>query len=80
MFEKLSGVEERFEKLEQLLSDPDVLSDRVAYQQYSREHSDLNKIVTVLREHRGVVKDLEDSMELLKDGDPEIKDLAKEEI
>ncbi|MBA4366782.1 MAG: peptide chain release factor 1 [Desulfobacterium sp.] len=80
MFDKLLGVEERFSKLEQLLSDPDVLQDRAAYQKYSREHADLSELVAAFRAYKKKLSDLEDSMELLKDSDPEIKALAKEEI
>ncbi|MCK4469718.1 MAG: PCRF domain-containing protein, partial [Desulfobacterales bacterium] len=49
MFDKLKGVEERFVELEKLLSDPGILQDRDAYQKYSREHAELNKIVRVFR-------------------------------
>jgi peptide chain release factor 1 len=80
MFDKLLGVEERFLKLEQLLSDPDVLQDRAAYQKYSREHADLSEVVAAFRAYKKILADLEDSMELLKDSDPEMKSLAKEEI
>ncbi len=80
MFEKLNGVEERFENLEQLLSDPKVVNNRELYQNYCREHADLSKVVTVLRDYKETVSELEDSMELLKDSDPEIKELAKDEI
>ncbi len=80
MFDKLIGVEERFEKVEQLLSDPAVLQDREAYQKYGREHADLSKVVDVFRAYKLVVEELEDSKEMLKDNDPEIRELAKEEI
>lgn len=80
MFDKLKGVEERYLVLENRLSDPKILQDRAAYQKYSREHSELSKIVTVLRNYKQTVKELSDSKELLRDGDPEIKELARNEI
>lgn len=80
MFDKLKGVEERFNRLESLLSDPKVLQDRAAYQNYAREHSDLAEIVNVFRSYKQTDQELDDSLELLKDNDPEIKNLAKEEI
>jgi peptide chain release factor 1 len=80
MFDKLRGVEERFEKLESLLSDPKVLQDRTAYQQYAREHSEISEIVARFREFKQVDAELDGSLELLKDNDPEIKNLAKEEV
>ena len=80
MLEKLKGVENRFLKIEKLLSDPKILDDLEAYQKYSREHADLNKIVTPFREYERTLTNLDDAMDLLKEGDPDIKDLAKEEI
>ncbi len=80
MFEKLAGVEERHGEVEKLLSDPKIVQDRVAYQKYVREHADLNKIVTVYRQYKQTLQSLDDSQELLKDSDPEIKDLARDEI
>jgi peptide chain release factor 1 len=80
MFDKLRGVEERYTKLESLLSDPKVLQDRDAYQRYAREHAEISEIVDRFRTFKKVDTELDDSLELLKDADPEIKSLAKEEI
>ncbi|MBW2606950.1 MAG: peptide chain release factor 1 [Deltaproteobacteria bacterium] len=80
MFEKLKGVEKRFSEIEELLSDPDIIKDREAYQKYVREHAELSKVVTVFRAYSQVLEDLDESTELLADGDSDIKDLAREEI
>ena len=80
MINKLKGVEERFIKIEQLLSDPDIVKDQVAYQKHVKAHGELNKVVSVFRTYENVISELEDSNELLKDNDPEIKEMAKEEI
>jgi peptide chain release factor 1 len=80
MFDKLKGVEERFVELEGLLSDPKVLQDRGAFQKYSREHAELNEIISVFRIYKQVNAELDDTLEILKDADPEIKNMAKEEM
>ncbi len=80
MFEKLKGVEKRFSEIEELLSDPDIIKNREAYQKYVREHAELSKVVTVFRTYNQVLQNLDESTELLADGDPDIKDLSKEEI
>ncbi|MGD9368403.1 MAG: peptide chain release factor 1 [Desulfobacteraceae bacterium] len=80
MFNKLNGVEERYGQLEALLSDPSVLQDRDAYQQYAREHAELTEIVSAYRTYKSIDQELDESLELLKDNDPEIKHLAKEEV
>jgi len=80
MFDKLIGVEERYIDVEKHLSDPKVVQDRIAYQKYVREHAELNKIVMVYRQYKQTLQNLEESQELLKDTDPEIKDLARDEV
>jgi peptide chain release factor 1 len=80
MFEKLKGVEERFTSIEERLGDPKVINDRERYQRYVREHAELGKIVNAYREYKETVQNLEDSKELLADGDPEIESMAREEI
>ncbi|UCF90154.1 MAG: peptide chain release factor 1 [Desulfobacterales bacterium] len=80
MFEQLEGVEKRFLEVEKALGDPEIVNNRETYQKYVREHAELTKIVAVYRSYRKTVQNLDESMELLKDGDPEIKDLARAEI
>jgi peptide chain release factor 1 len=80
MIEKLKGLEERYRKLEQLLSDPAVLSDQKKYQEYLIEHGELHKIVPVFREYEGALGEFKEAKELLKDDDPEMRAMAKEEI
>ena len=80
MFDRLSGVENRFLEVEKLLSDPGIVQDRDAYQKYSREHADLSKIVSVFRKYKRTIEELNDSMELLKDKDPDIKEMARDEV
>lgn len=80
MLEKLKGVEKRFLELEKLLSSPEIVSDRNAFQKLSKEHSELSNIVTVFRDYEQTLADLEDSLELLKDSDPDIKELAGDEV
>ena len=80
MFDKLSGVEERFIDIEKLLADPEIVQDQNSYQKYVREHAELNKIVTAFRRYKQTLNALEESQELLKDADPEIKEMARDEI
>lgn len=80
MIDRLTGVEDRFVEVEKLLSDPEIIQDREAYQKYSREHADLNKIVTVYRKYKQTLIELDESMELLKDKDPDIKEMARDEV
>ncbi|MFO7962960.1 MAG: peptide chain release factor 1 [Desulfobacterales bacterium] len=80
MIEKLEGVESRYIELENHLSDPDVVKNIEKYQNYAREHADLGKIVAVYRSYKKTMESLDESLELLNDSDPEIKELARSEI
>ena len=80
MFERLKGVEKRFLEIEELLGNPEIIQDRNLYQKYIQEHAELNKIVSGYRTYKQTLIELEDSNELLKDADPEIKNLAREEV
>ncbi len=80
MFEKLKGVEQRFTALEKRLSDPEIVKDRKAYQTFIREHAELNKIVTAFDQYKKTLQGIEETAELLNDSDPDIKNLAREEL
>jgi peptide chain release factor 1 len=80
MIEKLKGIEERYIKLEHLLSDPEVIKDQHKYQKYVKEHGELNRIVPVFRSYEGIMAELAEAEELLKDTDPDIRSMAREEI
>jgi len=80
MYDKLEGVERRFVELERQLSDPAVIGNRDAYQKAVREHAELGKIVTVFRRYGEVGGRIQDSRELMNDGDADIRSLAKEEL
>jgi len=80
MFDKLKGVEDRFKELERLLSDPKVVQDRDAYQKYIREHAEISPVVEAFRQFKQVDRELDDSLDLLNDDDPEMKAMAAEEV
>jgi peptide chain release factor 1 len=80
MFDKLKGVEERFDEVETALSARDVVKDRAAFEKLSREHAELSKVVTVYREYQRLAEELADSQELMQDSDPEMKSLARADV
>ena len=80
MFDKLKGVEERFNEVETALSAPDVVKDRAAFEKLSREHAEMSKVVTVYREYQRISEELADSQELMQDSDPEMKSLARADV
>jgi len=80
MFQKLHEVENRFQELERLLSDPKVLANPKEMQKLARERAELSKLVESYRVYKKVSEEILTSQELLEESDEEMRDLAKAEI
>src|SRR6187551_1286273 len=78
MLDKLQAVEARYEKLMSLISDPAVQADASAYRTHTKALSDLQETVETYRVYRGVVDEKRQAEELA--GDPDMADLAREEL
>ena len=71
MFQKLEAVEKRYEELNKLISDPEVISRQNEWKELMKEHSDLVDIVEKYREYKKVNEALEEAKEMLADKDLE---------
>ena len=80
MFAKVKELEEHYIALETDLGDPEVVRNQKAYQTYAKEHSILTPIITAFRKHQSLQDEILDNQSLLDDSDPEIRQLAKEEL
>lgn len=81
MFDRLAAVEDRYEKLNELLSDPDVVSDPKKLREYSKEQSDIQETVQTYRKYKQVKEELQDAKLLLEDKlDTEMREMVKEEV
>lgn len=80
MYQKLAGVESRFEEISRLLSDPQVTSDQKKFQALMKERASLEQLVFVYREYKSVKQQLEENRAMLGEKDDELKNLAKSEI
>src|SRR2546423_12774964 len=79
MFDKLEAVEKRYQDLEVLLADPDVIGKRAEFQKLSKERADIVDLVENFREYKKVINDIEANKPLLEEKDPEMKAMAREE-
>ncbi|MBJ6724856.1 peptide chain release factor 1 [Geomesophilobacter sediminis] len=80
MFEKIADLERRFEELESLLADPEVLANQQEFRKLSKEHSGLTELIAAFREYKKVLSDIEDNQELLKEPDQEMREMAQAEL
>jgi len=77
---KLSEVSERYVEIENLLSQPDITANQENYIKLSKEYSDLSPIVKVFKDYEKSESSLDEAKQLVKDGDPEIREMAEIEI
>jgi peptide chain release factor 1 len=81
MFKKLDEVENRYEMVNLQLQKPDIASNQGQYRAFMKELADLEKVVVVYREYKKKKAELNSNKELLgAESDPEIREMAKEEI
>jgi len=80
MFNKLEEVEDRFREVEGLLSDPAVIRDQAKFRALTKEHADLAEVVEAFRNYKKVCEAIEGNRELLREADPELREMAREEL
>jgi peptide chain release factor 1 len=81
MEKKLQEIAERYEELNSLMSDPDVVSNRQQYEGLAREFSKLTRLMEVYRKYQETMKRIDDDNALLEDeDDEELLAMAREEI
>lgn len=81
MFERLQAVEDRYDHLNEMLSDPAVVSDMTKLREYSIEQSGLQEKVGVYRDYKHAKAELKSAKEMLNDNlDDDMKELVKMEV
>ncbi len=80
LLEKLAALEARYNELNLWLSQPDALSDQAKWRDALKEQAELEEAVSRYHEYQKVLEDLEAAREMLESGDPELEELAKEEM
>lgn len=77
---RLKKTSERYEELKRLLSDPNVTSDMNRYRDLSKEFSQLEPVVLEYQRYQGLEQQVEDAKQLMEEKDPEMQQLAKQEM
>ncbi len=80
MFHKLEEVVDRFREVEGLLSDPAILGNQEKFRALNREHAELAETVETYQRYRKTAEEIEGNRELLRDGDPEMREMARLEL
>ncbi len=80
MLDKLREIESHFKRLEEQMTDPEILSDMSRYAKINKEYKDLQEIVDKFKEYKWVLDSISSAQEMLKEPDVEMQDMARMEI
>lgn len=81
MLDKLQAIADRYDKLSELLCDPDVASDSKRLRELSKEQSDLQDIYDAYKEYKSTLEQLEDTKAMLGEKlDDEMRQMVKMEL
>ncbi len=71
---------QRLSELDFLLSRQDIMQDMTQFLQLSREHAEVSALVTPYQRWLQLMQDSEAAHSMLQDNDPQVRDMAQEEI
>jgi peptide chain release factor 1 len=77
---KLESLVERFEEVQALLGDASVIGNQEKFRNLSKEYSQLEEVVKQFGSYQSAQKDVESALEMLQENDPEMKEMAQEEL
>src|SRR5436309_3641384 len=81
MIDKLNALEQRFEELSAIMSEPSVIANPSVYQKHAKSYRELGGIVENFREYKDILRGIEETKALLNsEEDPEMRKLAQEEL
>jgi peptide chain release factor 1 len=77
---KLETTRERFEELEGLMSDPDVIKDQDRFRDLRKEYARLEPIIGLFQQYETLGIDLTAATEMVNDSDEEVRQMGEEEM
>lgn len=81
LLEKLNVLAIRFEEIGILITDPSVIGDMKRYVKLNKEYRELGKIVAARNEYKQVLTGIAEAKSILEsESDPELREIAKEEL
>ena len=81
MIERLAIVKQRFDEVSDLIIQPEIIADQKRYIALNREYKDLSALMEKRKHYLKLSQRLKEAEEIISDGsDPEMSDMAKEEL
>ena len=80
LLQKLDDLEARFHEVSLLITDPAVIADMKRFVKLNREYRDLERISAARSEYVSLQSNISQARELLSENDPEMRQMAREEL
>ncbi len=80
IFNKLENLKDRYQELEALLSDSEVLSNQERFRNLSKEFAEIEPVVKAFTQFQDVQDQLRQAREMQKDADSDIRAMADDEV
>ncbi|HXF51285.1 MAG TPA: PCRF domain-containing protein, partial [Dehalococcoidia bacterium] len=80
MWDRVRALEEKYDRLTEEMARPEVAADYERMAELAKERAALEDIVLLYRQYRETQKGIEDAQAVVSEGDPELAQLAREEI
>ena len=81
MIDKLNAIKDRFNQVSEMIVRPEIISDMKKYIKLNKEYKDLKPIVMKINQYLNLLKNIDEADEILKnENDPELKELARQEL
>lgn len=80
LLNRLDALVDRYEELTALLGDAQVISDQNQFRAYSKEYAEVEPVVQAYQSWNKLKNDLAEAQTLLKDSDPDVREMAVEEV
>ncbi|MBP5547352.1 MAG: peptide chain release factor 1 [Bacteroidales bacterium] len=81
MLDKLEAIYSRYCEIEKQMNDPQVTADMKRYVKLSKDYKDLQPVVKAYKDYKALLETIDECKDLLEnEKDPELKEMAKEEL
>ncbi|MFS0783876.1 peptide chain release factor 1 [Bacillus sp. 1P06AnD] len=81
MIDRLQAVEDRYDQLNELLSDPEIVNDPKKLRDYSKEQAGIQDTVEAYRQYKDIREQYQDAKAMLEEKlDADMKEMVKEEV
>ncbi|MDO9105038.1 MAG: peptide chain release factor 1 [Methylovulum sp.] len=78
--QRLENLSERYDEIAALLSEPEVQNNQNRFRSLSQEYAQINPLVECYKRYERALAQLSSAKEMATDNDPELRELAREEI